>query len=181
MKDRRQLLEAIGIAGATGAIWNKPVVNAVMLPSHAVTSCDDTGWILGDGEGSSETQVGTTATRCDCETLVKIEEPTADGATWHTGDGGCYAEFEWAVPDNSDEWHTKSLSTSCDISNLLLGDSGSGSETLLGDGLTLCQCQVLAEGESGADGLTWKPLDGDCYAEFNWSDPGHYESKGFNS
>ena len=39
MKDRRELLKVLGVAGAAGAVWKKPVVDAVILPTHAATSC----------------------------------------------------------------------------------------------------------------------------------------------
>ena len=38
MNDKRNLLKVITVAGATGAVWQKPVVDAVMLPAHAETS-----------------------------------------------------------------------------------------------------------------------------------------------
>ena len=38
MKDRRNLLKGLGVVGATGVVWQKPVVDVVMLPAHAMTS-----------------------------------------------------------------------------------------------------------------------------------------------
>ena len=38
MKGRRELLKVLGVAGAAGAVWKKPVVDAVVLPIHASTS-----------------------------------------------------------------------------------------------------------------------------------------------
>ena len=40
MKNRRNLLKVLSVAGATGAVevWKKPVVNAVTLPAHAGTT-----------------------------------------------------------------------------------------------------------------------------------------------
>lgn len=43
MTKRRELLKVLSVAGATGAVWKKPVVDAVMLPAHAQTSCGITG------------------------------------------------------------------------------------------------------------------------------------------
>ena len=35
MSKRRDLLKAVTLAGAAGAIWKKPVVDSVVLPAHA--------------------------------------------------------------------------------------------------------------------------------------------------
>ena len=41
MQGRRKLLKILGVSGATGAVWKKPVVDAISLPAHAQTSCSD--------------------------------------------------------------------------------------------------------------------------------------------
>lgn len=117
MNERRDLLKVLGVSGATGAAWSKPVVDSVILPAHAVASCAF-GWVNGDadGPGSDETQLeGLFQTRCDCEEAVREQYPDADGATWGWNSGNssyqeCYAEFNWACPDSSSSsWETKSF------------------------------------------------------------------------
>ena len=39
-KSKRNLAKVLGIAGTTSAIWTKPAVDAVVLPTHAETSCE---------------------------------------------------------------------------------------------------------------------------------------------
>ncbi len=39
MTKRREILKGLTVAGATGVVWRKPIVNAVNLPAHAQTSC----------------------------------------------------------------------------------------------------------------------------------------------
>jgi len=39
MTKRRELLKVLSVAGAAGAVWKKPVVDSVVLPAHAATSC----------------------------------------------------------------------------------------------------------------------------------------------
>ena len=54
-KSKRNLTKALGVAGAGSVVWDKPVVNTVILPAHAATTdaattgCDecfpyDGGW-----------------------------------------------------------------------------------------------------------------------------------------
>jgi hypothetical protein len=50
MKDRRELLKVLGVAGVTGTVWKKPVVDSVMLPAHGAT----TGVISGGGGGGGD-------------------------------------------------------------------------------------------------------------------------------
>lgn len=38
MNDKRNLLKAIGLTGAAGVFWKKPVVESVVLPVHAQSS-----------------------------------------------------------------------------------------------------------------------------------------------
>ncbi len=91
--DRRKLLQVIGISSvaavAVPSKWSKPVIDAVVLPAHAQTSCTtDTvvgGPLLGSGSATcqaaceaeaaaqgaqlcsvDETLDGTGATQCGC-------------------------------------------------------------------------------------------------------------------
>lgn len=48
MKDRRKVL--MGLAGASAAtVWNKPVVDSVILPAHAVTTLSGDVFTAADG------------------------------------------------------------------------------------------------------------------------------------
>ena len=38
-KSKRDLTKVLGVASASVAIWEKPIVDAVSLPAHAQTSC----------------------------------------------------------------------------------------------------------------------------------------------
>jgi len=181
---RRRLLRSLAASGGVAVTasslpnkWAKPVADSVLLSAHAQTTdrgvpgCDD-GWINGDAESTGgETYVGDTATRCACEDLVRISEPTADGATWGPSDGSCYAEFGWALP----AYITKQLSvTDCD-SGWDTGDAAStGGETNVGNTGTRCACDELVRTEEpSADGATWAPGNGSCYAEFGWEPPAY--------
>ena len=51
MTKRREILKCLTVAGAAGAVWKKPVVDSVMLPAHAATSCDECfSYTLGAGQ-----------------------------------------------------------------------------------------------------------------------------------
>ena len=52
MTNKWTLLLAISATGATDAAWQKPAVDAVVLPAHAATSpkCNnERGWVEGNG------------------------------------------------------------------------------------------------------------------------------------
>ena len=59
---------------------------------------------MGDGIGGTEKKIGATTTANECASVVKENEPSANGATW--GDGGCYAEFGATGTNFNDEWQT---------------------------------------------------------------------------
>ena len=59
---------------------------------------------MGDGIGGTEKKIGATTTTNECASMVKENEPSANGATW--GDGGCYAEFGATGTNFNDEWQT---------------------------------------------------------------------------
>ena len=48
---------------------------------------------LGDGSGGTEKYLKRTSSEAECSAYVKSARPTANGATWGTGNRKCYAEF----------------------------------------------------------------------------------------
>ena len=56
--------------------------------------CEGGKWILGDGNGKKEKQVGQVQTYSECITLVRSKAPDATSATvTKGGKGACYAEW----------------------------------------------------------------------------------------
>ncbi len=92
MNKKRELLKLLGVAGAAGAVWSKPVVDAVMLLAHAQTDSCDEGWIGADTSGSGSgayESLGVTTSRCECLELVVSERTQAVAAEWnHLGEDG---------------------------------------------------------------------------------------------
>ena len=87
--DRRKLLQIIGISSvAVAAVpskWSKPVIDAVVLPAHAQTSCTtDTvvgGPLLGSGSATCQAACEVEATAQNAQ-LCSVEETlNAVGAT----------------------------------------------------------------------------------------------------
>ena len=62
----------------------------------------------GDGQGGTEKKLGESANREECIEMVKINEPTANGATFpnSAGPGECYAEFGMTGSIANSDWQT---------------------------------------------------------------------------
>ena len=66
-------------------------------------------WVDGDGNSDDEDYIGETRTRDECLSLVRLEHPNANGATWGVLEGSrneeCYAEYQMTGSDNaSGKW-----------------------------------------------------------------------------
>ena len=61
-------------------------------------------FVVGDGIGGTNRRIGTTTTEDRCARLVRIKEPSANGATW--GDKNCWAEFGATGNDGNNAWQT---------------------------------------------------------------------------
>lgn len=96
-ESRRKALKVMAVVAPT--VWVKPVVDSVLLPAHAITSCDESGWLVGDFDGRSAF-LGQTTTRCECEELAiatgDVSGSPIIGATWGalTGNnpGECHSQ-----------------------------------------------------------------------------------------
>jgi len=64
-----------------------------MMMYKVLFSETNTCYVTGDGFGGTEKKLGTVDTPEQCTTLVKTQEPTANGATFTKGEGTCAAEF----------------------------------------------------------------------------------------
>ena len=115
VKDRRELLKVLGVAGATGAVWKKPVVDAVSLPAHAVTSCTGGCYKSGDNQDSGSSifwdeiaeEIRFHSDVVDCsneakatyDAIVSEAQPTDECGLWDTldnvavYDGACTVWF----------------------------------------------------------------------------------------
>ena len=73
-----------------------------------MTLFQDTCYVIGDGTGGTEKELGTAANREACIKMVKSREPSANGATCSKGLGPCkcYAEFGMTGSDGSASWQT---------------------------------------------------------------------------
>ena len=61
-------------------------------------------FVVGDGIGGTNRRIGTTTTEDRCARLVRIKEPSANGATW--ADKECWAEFGATGSDGNSAWRT---------------------------------------------------------------------------
>ena len=75
-----------------------------LLPDTGVAGC---AWVTGDGVGGTETGVGDADNEAICVSMVRDQQPTANGATYsNTGGTGCYAEFGMTEANSSGSWKT---------------------------------------------------------------------------
>eukprot|EP01046_Picozoa_sp_COSAG06_P047350 COSAG06_NODE_6871_length_2735_cov_2.515554_2_plen_447_part_00 len=91
-------------------------VQALVLAADAValappnTVADELAgcfWKTGDGTGGTERRLGAVSSHEACSELVRVEEPTANGATvTNGGSGSCYAEFGMSGNNDSPSWST---------------------------------------------------------------------------
>ena len=72
--------------------------------SYTVPGCD---FVVGDGIGSSEIEVGQADSSDECAASVYETHPSANGATY-SNDGGtsCYAEFGVTSNNGNTAWQT---------------------------------------------------------------------------
>ena len=61
-------------------------------------------FVVGDGIGGTEKQIGKTDTENECADLVLSKESSANGATW--GTGKCFAEFGATEINGAPSWRT---------------------------------------------------------------------------
>ena len=64
-------------------------------------------FVVGDGTGGTEKEIGSTSTEGECASLVLRKEPSANGATWEVAtSGSCYAEFRATGNNGNSDWRT---------------------------------------------------------------------------
>ena len=65
-------------------------------------------YIVGDGDGATETRVGNFGSELDCANAVRNQYPLANGATYSSDAsiGACYAEFGMHLSNGNTQWRT---------------------------------------------------------------------------
>jgi hypothetical protein len=63
---------------------------------------------IGDGVGGTEENLGTASSTLECVSMVRVQRPAANGATFdNTGtNNGCYAEFDMTSSNGHTNWQT---------------------------------------------------------------------------
>ena len=124
-----------------------PPPAAIGFGQDEVTGCS---WRLGDGTGGTESNVGRTDSAAACVSMVRLMEPTANGATYSsvvlasampdafTGGTACYAEFGMTSTQDSAGWQTCLLVPG--FCNYVVGDGIGGTEQSVGDAATAAEC-----------------------------------------
>jgi len=96
MKDRRELLKVLGVTGATGAVWKQPVINAVILPAHAMTSAASVTYSLTGGVQEYLVPLGVSSVR-----ITAYGAKGGDAGIVVGGDGGMASGILSVTPEET--------------------------------------------------------------------------------
>ena len=101
-KSKRNLAKVLGVAGASAAVWKKPAVDTVILPTHATTSCETCVPGYPQSPSDNDEVSRSVALSLSCEDCVKncMEYyPNSIAAVWGGQEDGdreecyCYNEI----------------------------------------------------------------------------------------
>jgi len=137
------------------------------------------GCVNGDGTGGGQKQVsghGSQPNIMACVAYVRQMQPSANGATWSPQTMECYAEFGQTGYDSGQGAHWVNCAITPGTAHFGAGECTNGDgngayEVKVGTGIAQmagCKDEVQKE-HPAANGATWEPANGGCWAEYGQS------------